>query len=91
MARTIGLKLLKPNIEDVEGIDEAAGPLDSGYAQFDVGVRPRLGLDNVPPAKSLVHEEIRQLEAAQEQLKRFLKEGGTVQDTCDGRPCSFPM
>jgi hypothetical protein len=91
MARTIGLKLLKPNIEDVEGIDKATGPLDSGYAQFDVGVRPRLGLDNVPPAKSLVHEEIRQLEAAQEQLKRFLKEGGTVQDTCNGRPCSFPM
>jgi len=91
MARTIGLKLLKPNIEDVDGIEEAAGPLDSGYAQFDIGVRPRLGLDNVPPAKSLVHEEIRRLEAAKEQLKRFLKEDGTVQDTCDGRPCSFPM
>jgi len=91
MARTIGLKLLKPNIEDVEGIEEAAGPLDSGYAQFDVGVRPRLGLDNVPPAKSSVHEEIRRLEAAKEQLKRFLKDDGSVQDTCDGRPCSFPL
>ena len=91
MARTIGLKLLKPNIEDVEGIEDASGPLDSGYAQFDVGVRPRLGLNDIPPSKSPVHEEIRRLEAAQEQLKLCLKEDGTVQELATAAHVAFPM
>lgn len=90
MARTIGLKLLSPAIEPVEGVEAASGPLESAYVQYDVGARPRLGLTNVPPAVSAVHEEIRRLDAAQAQLERFLREDGSVVDTCAGKPCLFP-
>jgi hypothetical protein len=89
MARTIGLKLLSPAVEPVVGIKGAAGPLDSAYVQFDVGSRPRLGGNNVPPATSKVHEEIRTLEAAKEQLKIFLSDQGKVQNTCGDQPCVF--
>jgi hypothetical protein len=78
MARTIGLKRLGPGIETVDGIETAAGPMPSAYVQFDVGHRPRLGGDNIPPGKNGVHEEIRRLPAAQEQLRRFLSEDGAV-------------
>jgi hypothetical protein len=89
MARTIGLKLLEPSIEPVMGIEAAKGPLDSAYVQYDVGVRPRLGNDNIPPPQSAVHEEIRELEAVQDQLQRFFRDDGKVVDTCNGHPCLF--
>lgn len=81
MARTIGLSLLEPKVEKVDGIPSAAGPLDSAYVQYSVGFTSRLGRDNIPPAKSSVHEEIRRLPAAQEQLKRFLKADGKIEDS----------
>lgn len=89
MARTIGLKLLGPGIEPVFEIPEVRGPQDSAYVQFDVGSGPRLGLNNVPPPASPVHEEIRRLEAAQEQLRLFLRKDGRVENTCGGGPCVF--
>ena len=91
MVRTIGLKLLNPSIESVEGVDQVTGPQDSAYTQFDVGIRPRLGGNNVPPAKNTVHEDIRRLESAKEQLTRFLREDGKVEQTCAGRPCAYPL
>jgi hypothetical protein len=89
MVRTMGLPLLEPKVEAVEGVPVARGPLKSGYVQFDVGVRPRLGGNNVPPEVSPVHEKIRRLEAAQAQLQKFLKDDGRVEDTCHGQPCVF--
>ena len=89
MARTIGLPLLVPYVENVFGIEAQPGPLRSAYVQFDVGSRPRLGADNVPPATSPVHEAIRRLDAVQEQLRLFLRPGGMVEDTCGGHPCVF--
>jgi hypothetical protein len=89
MVRTIGLKLLGPGIESVDGIDEVTTPQESAYVQFDVGSRPKLGLDNVPPAKNGVHEKIRTLPAAEEQLRLFLREGGLVRNTCGNRPCVY--
>jgi len=89
MVRTMGLPLLSPSVESPWGITQAQGPVPSAYVQFDIGQLPRLGDDNVPPKNNAVHEAIRRLEAAKEQLQDFLKDGGTVRDTCKGKPCVF--
>jgi hypothetical protein len=78
MVRELGLKLASPFVERVEGVDLAGAPLGSAYAQFDLGVRPRLGRDNVPPSPSSVHEEARSLEAVRAQLRRFFRGDGLV-------------
>ncbi len=91
MVRALGLALLQPRIESVYEVAEVASPQDSAYVQFDVGQEPRLGGDNIPPAETPVHEAIRRLEAVQQQIQDFLREGGQVVDTCQGRPCRFPL
>lgn len=88
MVRTMGIPLLSPPFESVPGVTEQEGPLDSGYAQFDIGSMPRIGGDNVPPPTSDVHETIRLLEPVQQQLQLFLREGGKVENTCGGKPCA---
>ncbi|OFZ53157.1 MAG: hypothetical protein A2428_12075 [Bdellovibrionales bacterium RIFOXYC1_FULL_54_43] len=88
MVRELGLKLLQPSVEPVPGIEFASGPLDSAYVQYDIGIRPRLGSDNIPPMINPVHEAIRRLPAAQDQLKRFF-DGDPVFHTCGDRPCVF--
>lgn len=80
MARTLGLPLLQPAVESVWGIEERGAPLDSAYVQFAADAVPaeRLGLTNVPPPPSPIHESIRRLPAVQDQLQRFLREGGAA-------------
>ena len=90
MVRTLGLPLMTPLVEEVVGVPTAPGPQPSAYVQFDVGVRPRLGGDDVPPRPNAVHTEVRALESAKLQLQRFLREGGQVEDTCGGQPCLGP-
>jgi len=90
MVRALRLKMLGPRIEAVDGVEEENAPaLASAYVQYDVGARPRLGQNNRPPQVTRVHEHIRKLEAAKEQVQRFLKKDGMVENTCDGKPCSF--
>ena len=88
MVRTMGMKLLSPRVEAVFGVDEVTGPQDSAYAQFDTGGVPPLGETDVPPGTTDVHESIRRLEPVKQQLQLFLKEGGKVQETCGGKPCT---
>jgi hypothetical protein len=90
MARTIGLPLLEPAVEKVMGLQESSGPLASAYVQFDTGVRPRLGGNNVPPTVSPVHEQIRELDEAKEQIAHFLRDDGMVVNTCSVSLASFP-
>lgn len=90
MVRTMGIAQLAPSVEPLWGIPQAQAPLPSAYVQFDIGQMPRLGEDNVPPKNNAVHEAIRRLEAAKEQLQDFLKDGGVVRDTCKGKPCVYP-
>jgi hypothetical protein len=90
MARTMGIPLLNNPVQRVFGVVEAPAPQGSAYVQFDVGQAPLPGADNVPPPDNDVHEAIRRLEAAKEQLQRFLQEDGRVEDTCGGAACRFP-
>lgn len=87
MVRVIGLPLLAPGSEAVPGVALASPPQDAAYVQFDIGLRP--GRDNRPPQPNAVHEAIRRLDAAQQQLQRFLRKDGRVEDTCQGKPCAF--
>jgi hypothetical protein len=89
MVRVIGLPLLSPGSEPLSDVPLATAPQGSAYVQFDVGVQPRPGATNRPPAENPVHEAIRRLDAAQEQLRRFLRTDGRVEDTCMNRPCAF--
>jgi hypothetical protein len=89
LMRTMGLSLLNQPVEAVFGIGQVSGPVRSAYVQFDVGVSPRPGADNTPPADNKVHEAIRRLEAARLQLQSFLRDEGDVLDTCFGKPCIF--
>jgi hypothetical protein len=90
MVRSMGMKLLRPVVEPVFGVDEADGPQDSAYTQFDIGASP-LGQDDVPPATTDTHETIRTLEPVKQQLQMFLREGGQVVETCGGKPCTGLM
>lgn len=90
MVRTMGIPLLREPVETPWGIPIASGPIPSGYVQFDIGQTPRPGDDNIPPKDNPVHGAIRWLLPAQQQLERFLTDGGVVVDTCAGKPCRFP-
>jgi hypothetical protein len=90
MVRTMGIPLLREPVETPWGIPIAGGPIPSGYVQFDIGQTPRPGDDNIPPKDNPVHGAIRWLLPAQQQLERFLTDGGVVVDTCAGKPCRFP-
>ena len=90
IVRTMGIPLLSQPVDEVWGIPLAKGPLPSAYVQFDIGQSPRPGDDNTPPMNNPVHEAIRRLESAKQQLQGFLKDGGVVTDTCGGKPCVFP-
>lgn len=89
MVRTLGIPLLRTPVETPWGIPLATGPLPSAYVQFDIGQNPRPGENNVPPRDNPVHGAVRRLPAAQQQLQRFLQDGGVVVDACGGRPCVF--
>lgn len=90
MVRTMGIPLLNQPVDPPWGIPLGNGPLPSAYVQFDVGQTPRPGDDNIPPKGNPVHEAVRRLEAAKQQLQAFLRDGGTAIDTCGGKPCVFP-
>jgi hypothetical protein len=90
MVRTMGIPLLKQPIESLYGVSELPAPLDAAYVQFDIGQQPRPGDVNIPPDDNKVHEAIRRLEAAKQQLQSFLKDAGQVTDTCSAKPCLFP-
>jgi hypothetical protein len=86
-ARALGLTLLEPAPRPLAGIEAAPAPLDSAIVEFDFGIDPLPGAVALPADDdNEVHEGVRRLEAAKEQLDRFFSPGGLVEATCDG-PC----
>lgn len=85
-ARSLGLPLLSPAPRAVFGLPPTAGPIDgSAIVELDFGIDPEPGVEAIPPvANNPVHEGVRRLPAAREQLSRFLKPGGKIEPTCDG-------
>lgn len=90
LARSYGLPLLQPAVEEVPQLGTIEVPSEAAYVQWDVAPQPLPGLGNTPPdADNGAHGAIRKLPALVEQLRRFFRPDGLVENTCDGA-CRFP-
>lgn len=89
LARAAALPLLEPQIQAVAGLTAAAGPLPSAYTQWHVHPPLTPPEKNVPasrpPSDQSAHNVVRQLADAVEQLRRFLRPDGQVEQTCQGK------
>ncbi|MBK7584904.1 MAG: hypothetical protein IPI67_32530 [Myxococcales bacterium] len=85
-ARSLGVPQVSPAPRPIWGITPVAGLIDgSAFAEFDFKIQPQPGYEAIPPvAQNEVHEGVRRLASAREQISRFLKPGGKVEPTCDG-------
>jgi hypothetical protein len=88
VAREAGLKLLGPAAQEVYGITTDPGPLDSAYTQWDTDPPTVPPATNTPAAKPdtklSAHQVPRRLVDLVEQLRRFMKPDGKVEQTCTG-------
>jgi hypothetical protein len=87
-ARELGLEHLVPAPEPIVGVPDAKAPVDgSAIVEFDFGVDPLPGIKAESSAMSNpVHEGVRIQPAGEEQINRFFKPGGLIENTCQG-PC----
>ncbi len=88
VARGIGLTALTPAVEQVYGLPQAAGPLDSAYTQFDVDppTKPYPGNTPAPspPNDQSAHDLVRQSDVWAKQIETFFKPDGRVENPCKG-------
>jgi hypothetical protein len=91
IARSTGIDLLAPNATDVYGMTPKQGPLDSALTTWDVHGSPvPPDGDQTPAGDNQVHEAIRRVPQAEEQIQTFFTTGHVV-DTCGGTPCVVPV
>jgi len=85
-ARALGTFHLMPAPRPIAGLPPTDSPHDgSALVEFDFGIDPLPGIQAIPPTSDTeAHEGVRRLEAAKEQLDRFLRPGGRIEHTCDG-------
>lgn len=91
MARTLGAVHVDTGIRPIWGLETASEATDGQHAlvEYDFGL-PTVPTCNLP--MSLCddpHGQLRKLEAAREQLDRFLRTG-EVLNLCDGGVCAYP-
>ncbi len=88
VARAVGLDGLEPMINPVYGITGKEGPLDSGYAQFNIHppiIPPEGNIPAYKPSwKESAHEQLRFKTSAKKQMGAFLKPDGKVINVCNG-------
>ncbi len=80
--RDLGLPVLSPTSKSVWGLDEQPGPLESALVYYDLNQEPPPMTNELPEAVNNVHNSQRMGFAAMEQLDRFLRPGGLVENTC---------
>jgi hypothetical protein len=84
-ARALGIPELAPAPRVLPGIEAKDGPLDSALVEFDFGISPWPDRVAMPATEGNdVHEDVRRLTAAKEQIQRFFSPNGQVEATCDG-------
>ncbi len=77
-ARSLGLPEPEGTAHPVWGLARFSGASDSGYIVYDVGAAPAPLGTRPPEEDNGVHEAVRRLDAAQEQVCRFLRPDGRV-------------
>ena len=85
-ARALGIRRVANGPREIAGLEPATLPFDgSAIQEFDFHIDPAPGTLAIPPIDDTpVHEAVRRLAAAQEQLSRFLMPNGRIEQTCDG-------
>jgi hypothetical protein len=86
-ARTLGIGQLTSSARPVWGVASVTPPQGSAYVYYDLGAAPLPEGTLPPPAENGVHEGLRRDPRAQKQIAGFLRDGGTIVDTCGG-PCA---
>lgn len=91
LARTEGLPLLSPTVTFPWGMEPTQGPLPSALSTWNVNGSPRPADTNLTPSSdNVVHEAVRRIPQAQQQIETFW-DAGVVVDTCGGSPCDEPV
>ena len=87
-ARMLGLPVLTPSPRMPPGLATVTAPHDgSALVEFDFHVDPDPTTQAIPPrAESPVHNVLRLEPTSMDQVDRFLREGGVIEQICDG-PC----
>jgi hypothetical protein len=91
IARTTGIDMLSPAAVTAWGLTPKSGPLASALTTWDVKSPPAPpDGDKTPDADNQVHEAIRRVPQAEQQIQTFFATGQVV-DTCGGQPCVEPV
>jgi len=91
IVRTTGIQTLAPAATQFYGMTGAGAPLTSAQTIWDVHGTPVPPDTNQTPADdNQVHEAIRRIPQAEQQIETFFSTGQVV-DTCGGQPCVEPV
>ncbi len=90
-ARAMGIPLLQPSpVAPLIGTEAKAFPADSGFVAYDLGVSDDFyALAQPAPEENPVHNGVRAVPEAIEQMSTFLNEG-VIENFCDGA-CVVPL
>jgi pimeloyl-ACP methyl ester carboxylesterase len=87
--RTLGIPALAASALPLFQVPQMVAPIaGSAFVPYDVSAVPEPLTNTAPTVDNGVHEAVRLLDAAQQQINAFLQPNGTVQDFCGG-PCVF--
>lgn len=88
-ARSMGLPTTAPSSTPAFGIPELEAPFDgSAYIPYDVNGMDNPLTNHAPVIENGVHEAVRRLPAAQQQIDAFLRPDGRIENFCPGA-CAF--
>ncbi|HEX8792900.1 MAG TPA: hypothetical protein VF765_18270 [Polyangiaceae bacterium] len=91
IARTEGEPLMSPTVTTPYGLTPTQGPLPSAVTTWDIhGTPVPPDTNKTPGADNQVHEAIRRIPLAEQQIQTFFSTGQIV-DTCGGTPCVEPV
>jgi hypothetical protein len=91
IARTAGLPLLAPAVVAPWSLPATSGPLPSALTTWDIhGMPVPPPTNQTPGADNQVHQAIRRIPQAEQQIETFWATGRVV-ETCDGSPCVEPV
>lgn len=87
--RSLGIPAVAPSALPAFQIPERETPFDgSAYVPYDVNGAATPLTNTPPPFENGVHEAVRRLRAAQDQIDAFLRPDGRIENFCGG-PCVF--
>jgi hypothetical protein len=90
LARTLGVSGLDPLVAPPFDLPVEAGPLASGYTQWDIQPTPLPADVNTPPEDNPAHSNVRKLPDLVRQLDAFFRPDGAVVQTCPDGGCVYP-